>query len=103
MQEILSTDQEITDNNKNMISESKFESIGTKYYCSYCGKELIPEIHWEEYTSWHTVECDCQGALLEKQANELLAKAEKLKEKKKIEELRYKEELKELNYKYGKR
>ena len=84
-----------------MISESKFELIGTKYYCSYCGKELKPEQHWEEYTSWHTVECDCPGALLEKQANELLAKAEKLKNKKKIEELKYQEELRELKYKWG--
>lgn len=38
---------------------------GDKYYCSYCGKEIIPQSEWDEYEKHEYINCDCKKANIE--------------------------------------
>lgn len=83
------------------MKESKTKLIGGNYYCAYCGNEALKDSEWDEYTLYTTEYCTCEGAQLFMEAQELLKKAEKFKDKKKLDRLKYNAEVNELKYKYG--
>ena len=86
------------------MRNTKTEVIGNKYYCVYCGKIAKHDTDIEDYYIYHYHFCDCKGALLDIQKQEIDEKLKAIANdtNKILNNYRYEYELQELKIKYNK-